>query len=136
MKFKIKNNNNSNNVYFAHVGKVCDFYKFRCWMYGAIEAANEEEQKNFEAYYFAMCLLLPKEAFMREVNSLGGLKTVLCDNDKIYRISKIFKVEIPLVKVRINDFIKQQEEMEKEQLYQEEKPPVRSKVKIKNNIKK
>lgn len=124
---KFKNNNNYN---FAHKGKICDFYKFRCWMYGAIEAANEEEQKNFEAYYFAMCLLLPEEAFMREVNSLGGLKTVLCDDDKIYRISKIFKVEIPLVKVRINDFIKQQEKMENEQLHQDKKTHILSKRKF------
>lgn len=129
---------------YAHRGKKGDYMNFLCWMYNVKEPTNEEEQRNFEAYYFGMCLILPYDLFMVKVCELGGLKEVLCNNIKIEMLSEFFKAPESLVKVRINDLIKRQEEKEKEQAKKEleekteedknKKTPKKVKIKLKRSI--
>lgn len=118
------------NKSFGHIGKVWDFDNFYCWMYGVKKPINEEDQKTLEACYFAMCILLPKELFLQIVDCLGGLKTVWCDNQKIFAISKFFRVETSLVKVRIYDFIKQEEEKSRERQQKTNKKPLNVNVRV------
>lgn len=131
MRFKKQKNTET---FFAHRTKIWDFDNFYCWMYGVDQPNNEEELKDFEACYFAMCLLLPKELFLQEVGYLGGLKTVLCDNNKMFQLSKKFKVPMSLVKVRISDFIKQHEIIDNNETKKENKHSVKEKVKMKKSI--
>ena len=50
---------------------------------------NESEKEDFEASYFAMCLLLPKEPFLDTVNYLGGI-------DECYKNNNIKDVTLKL----------------------------------------
>ena len=135
-RFRVKNTKDiKNSVLYGHRGQITDYMNFLCWMYNVKEATTEEEQRNFEAYYFGMCLILPYDLFMVKVCELGGLKEVLCNNIKIEMLSEFFKAPQSLVKVRINDLIRRQEEKEKEEQTKteeekENKKPVK-KVKIK-----
>ena len=104
---------------YAHIGKKGDYMNFLCWMYNVKEPTNEEELRDFEAHYFAMCLELPYDLFMVKVCELGGLEAVLCNDFKIEMLSKYFKAPESLVKVRIYDLIRRQEEKEKEQAKKE-----------------
>ena len=129
---------------YAHIGKKGDYMNFLCWMYNVKEPTNEEELRDFEAHYFAMCLELPYDLFMVKVCELGGLEAVLCNDFKIEMLSKYFKAPESLVKVRINDLIKRQEEKEKEQAKKEleekaeedknKKTPKKVKIKLKRSI--
>ena len=117
---------------------------FLCWMYNVKEPTNEEELRDFEAHYFAMCLELPYDLFMVKVCELGGLEAVLCNDFKIEMLSKYFKAPESLVKVRIYDLIRRQEEKEKEQAKKEleekaeedknKKTPKKVKIKLKRSI--
>lgn len=140
-RFRGKNTKDTkNSVLYGHRGQITDYMNFLCWMYNVKEATTEEEQRNFEAYYFGMCLILPYDLFMVKVCELGGLKEVLCNNIKIEMLSEFFKAPQSLVKVRINDLIRRQEEKEKEgQIKTEEekenkKPVKKVKIKIKRSI--
>ena len=104
---------------YAHIGKKGDYMNFLCWMYNVKEPTNEEELRDFEAHYFAMCLELPYDLFMVKVCELGGLEAVLCNDFKIEMLSKYFKAPESLVEVRIYDLIRRQEEKEKEQAKKE-----------------
>lgn len=129
---------------YAHRGKEGDYMNFLCWMYNVKEPTNEEELRDFEAHYFAMCLELPYDLFMVKVCELGGLEAVLCNDFKIEILSKYFKAPESLVKVRINDLIRRQEEKEKEQAKKEleeqaeedknKKAPKKVKIKLKRSI--
>ena len=129
---------------YAHIGKKGDYMNFLCWMYNVKEPTNEEELRDFEAHYFAMCLELPYDLFMVKVCELGGLEAVLCYDFKIEMLSKYFKAPESLVKVRIYDLIRRQEEKEKEQAKKEleekaeedknKKTPKKVKIKLKRSI--
>lgn len=129
---------------YAHIGKKGDYMNFLCWMYNVKEPTNEEELRDFEAHYFAMCLELPYDLFMVKVCELGGLEAVLCNDFKIEMLSKYFKAPESLVKVRIYDLIRRQEEKEKEQAKKEleekaeedknKKTPKKVKIKLKRSI--
>lgn len=74
---------------------------------------TKKEQEEFEAGYFALCLLLPKDDFLKIVDVFGGIDVVK-DNDEIQSaIARLFNVEKILVKIRIKylieDMIKNQE---------------------------
>ena len=140
-RFRVKNTKDiKNSVLYGHRGQITDYMNFLCWMYNVKEATTEEEQRNFEAYYFGMCLILPYDLFMVKVCELGGLKEVLCNNIKIEMLSEFFKAPQSLVKVRINDLIRRQEEKEKEEQTKTEeekenkKPVKKVKIKIKRSI--
>lgn len=67
---------------------------------GNKEIGSEEDLKEFQTSYFAMCILLPKKSFTSIVNRLGGLNE--CKNQsKIEFLSKIFMVDPILVIARI-----------------------------------
>ena len=145
-RFREKNTKNTKDTketkdtaLYAHIGKKGDYMNFLCWMYNVKEPTNEEELRDFEAHYFAMCLELPYDLFMVKVCELGGLEAVLCNDFKIEMLSKYFKAPESLVKVRIYDLIRRQEEKEKEQTKTEEekeikKPVKKVKIKIKRSI--
>ena len=127
---------------YAHIGKKGDYMNFLCWMYNVKEPTNEEELRDFEAHYFAMCLELPYDLFMVKVCELGGLEAVLCNDFKIEMLSKYFKAPESLVKVRIYDLIRRQEEKEQAKKELEEKAeedknkktPKKVKIKLKRSI--
>lgn len=136
-RFRGKNTKDTkNSVLYGHRGQITDYMNFLCWMYNVKEATTEEEQRNFEAYYFGMCLILPYDLFMVKVCELGGLKEVLCNNIKIEMLSKYFNAPESLVKVRINDLIRRQEEQEKEQKEKEEQPKIEEENYNKKSVKK
>lgn len=63
---------------------------------------NETEKEEVEASYFAMCLLLPRELFLEAVNYLGGIDECYKINN-IEALSRLFRVEDKLVRVRLKD---------------------------------
>ena len=63
---------------------------------------NESEKEDFEASYFAMCLLLPKEPFLDTVNYLGGIDECY-KNNNIILLSRLFNVEDKLIRVRLKE---------------------------------
>lgn len=129
-------------AHYAHIGKKGDYMNFLCWMYNVKEPTNEEELRDFKAHYFAMCLVLPYDLFMVKVCESGGLEAVLCNDFKIEMLSKYFKTPKSLVKVRINDLIRRQEEKEQAKKELEEKAeedknkktPKKVKIKLKRSI--
>lgn len=63
---------------------------------------NETEKEEVEASYFAMCLLLPRESFLEAINYLGGIDECYKINN-IKALSRLFRVEDKLVRVRLKD---------------------------------
>ena len=63
---------------------------------------SKTEKEDFEASYFAMCLLLPRESFLNMVNYLGGFDECY-KMDNITILSRVFNVEKRLVNVRLKD---------------------------------
>ncbi len=55
------------------------------------------------AYYMAMCLLLPEISFLKKVNEMGGIETVVVDADAQRKLSDIFEVEEEIVELRIRE---------------------------------
>lgn len=90
---------------FAHLSKEKDIENFYKIMYGKKKILTDKDTKNFEASYFAMCLLLPKTPFLEIVNFLGGLESVNTDKEKKESIARLFNVETKLVSVRIYDLL-------------------------------
>lgn len=60
-------------------------------------------EQESESFYMAMCLLLPKESFLREVDELGGLSIVIADYDSKEILANKFRVEKGLVDLRIRE---------------------------------
>lgn len=60
-------------------------------------------EQESESFYMAMCLLLPKESFLREVDELGGLSIVVADYDSKEILANKFRVEKGLVDLRIRE---------------------------------
>lgn len=61
---------------------------------------TKKEQKDVDASYFAMCILIPEKKFKDIIKLLGGIEK--CYNEEnIDILSKIFKVEKRLLLVRL-----------------------------------
>jgi len=102
----------NDNSKFAHRSKISNIENFYKIMSGKKKIITKRDNYEFEASYFAMCLLLPKDSFLKMIDFLGGIEKVKSDQDSIDCLARIFNVEEQLVKVRINDIISQQKEQE------------------------
>lgn len=102
-------------VRYAHRTKNSDFENFYNIMYGVREIKTKKEEQDFEACYFAMCLLLPKESFLQTIEILGGMDMVMRDFTRRQSLARFFNVEPRLVKVRMWDLLSQEEQKQQEQ---------------------
>lgn len=62
---------------------------------------DEETKKEAEAYYFAICLLVPKESFIKVLDYYGGLDIVSISTIKKEKIAKHFKVPVDIINLRL-----------------------------------
>ena len=99
----------SNNKFADRVSKK-DIENFYNVMNGKKTILTKKEQEEFEASYFAMCLLIPKETFLNVVNCFGGLETVKNNPTIKAGLARLFFVEEKLINIRINDLIEQQKD--------------------------
>lgn len=81
------------------------FYKF---MSGEKKILTEEEKLEFETSYFAMCILLPEESFLKIIDLLGEIEVMKSSYENKSFIAQKFKVSYDLVEIRINDLLLQQ----------------------------
>ncbi len=102
----------SNNNKFGHISKKSNFENFYKIMSGEKKIITKKDEYEFEASYFAMCILLPKDSFIPFVEFLGGLEKVKLDKDSIDCLARVFNVESRLVEIRISDIISQEKERE------------------------
>ncbi len=93
---------------FAHKSKESNIENFYKIMSGKKKIITKRDEYEFEASYFAMCLLLPKDFFLEMVDFLGGIEKVKTDKDNIACLARIFNVEYRLVETRINDILSQE----------------------------
>ena len=98
---------------FAHRSRESNSENFYKIMSGEKKIITKKDEYEFEASYFAMCLLLPKNYFLKMIEFLGGIKKVKSDPDSIACIARVFNVEYKLVEARINDIISQEKEQTK-----------------------
>ncbi len=77
---------------------------------------SERLEKESEAIYMAMCLLMPKESFLKEVEKLGGLDTVIADYTAQESLAKVFGVELSLAELRVREFYIEKLQNQKEQI--------------------
>lgn len=66
---------------------------------------NDEQENEFDASYMAMCLLLPIDAFKKEIIDNGGLIEVSKNKSKIRKIAAKFEVSEKLVLCRIKSLM-------------------------------
>ena len=97
----------------AHILKQQNIENFYKYMSGEKEIITNKDNEEFEASYFAMCLLLPKKAFLEVVNVFGGLEKVKKDFTTKQAIARLFFVEPKLVSIRIDDLLSRQNENSK-----------------------
>lgn len=91
---------------YAHKSLNKDLNKFCDYMYGCKTPKTKRDIENFEASYFAMCLLLPKEVLLEtSIVLCGSLKAVLENEDYFNSIAALFNVEPWLLKLRIDDIL-------------------------------
>ncbi len=60
-----------------------------------------DEQQDYEANVFAVCLLMPKEKLLKEINKDGGLD-LAGDNKRINEVCKIFGVSQQALAFRLS----------------------------------
>lgn len=99
---------------FAHRNKLKYLENFYKIMYGKKKIITKIDEYEYEASYFAMCLLLPKDIFMKMVDVFGGIEKVSSSKEYIAALSRLFFVEEELVKVRIKDIYS--DELEKKHI--------------------
>ena len=104
----------SDNTKFAHRSKESNIENFYKIMSGEKKIITKRDEYEFEASYFAMCLLLPKDSFLKMIEFLGGIEKVKTDEDSIACLARVFNVEHRLVETRISDIISQEKEKQKE----------------------
>jgi len=109
-----------NNRQFAHLTKIKDIENFYKIMTGEKKILTKKDKLEWEANYFAMCLLLPRQLFMNLVEFLGGIEFVKNNYDAKCCLSRIFFVEYRLVEIRINELL-ERINLEKEDNYKLEK---------------
>ena len=78
---------------------------------GIKKIETEKEKKIFEAAYFAMCFLLPKEAFLKMAEALGGMEFVSSCERLVDFMADYFKVPGFLVRARIKDLLSQKQQV-------------------------
>ena len=103
-----------NNNQFAHRTKESNLENFYKIMSGEKKIITKRDKYEFEASYFGMCLLLPKDSFLDMIEFLGGMEKVKIDEGSIACLARVFNVEHRLVKTRISDIISQEKEQKKE----------------------
>ena len=99
-----------NNSKFAHILKPDALENFYKIMSGEKKVITKRDEKEWEASYFAMCLLLPKKTFLEVINVFGGMEKVRADFTLKQAIARLFYVEPKLVSIRINDLLEQQKD--------------------------
>ena len=104
-----------NNNKFAHRSKKSNIENFYRIMSGEKKIITKRDEAEFEASYFAMCLLLPKDFFSQMIEFLGGMDKVKSDYDSKTALARVFNVEYRLVEIRIADILSQEKQQEKEQ---------------------
>lgn len=102
-----------NNNQYAHILKQQNIEKFYKFMSGEKEIITNKDNEEFEASYFAMCLLLPEKTFLNVINVFGGLEKVKKDFTTKQAIARLFFVEPKLVSIRIDDLLSRQNENSK-----------------------
>lgn len=71
-----------------------------------MKSDNESERQEIEANAFAMCLLMPEEFVLKEINHMGGNFDI--ENSKIIKkLAKKFRVSMPIMTLRIGQLSKQ-----------------------------
>ena len=91
---------------YAHKAMTKDLIKFCDYMYGRKTPKTKRDIENFEANYFAMCLLLPENLLMETTLVLCGSLKVLLENREYFNcIATLFNVEPWLLKVRIDEIL-------------------------------
>lgn len=90
---------------------IDNFYKI---MSGEKKLITKRDEEEFEASYFAMCILLPKEAFLQMIDFLGGMESVKSNTNSKKCLARVFNVEYRLVETRINDLLSQEKQQEKD----------------------
>lgn len=103
----------SDNAKFAHRSKESNIENFYKIMSGEKKIITKRDEYEFEASYFAMCLL-PKDSFIKMIEFLGGIEQVKTDEDSIACLACVFNVEHRLVETRISDIVSQEKEQKKE----------------------
>ena len=111
---------NNNNV-FADRTKISDIKNFYKVLSGEKKIMTKRNEYEFEASYFAMCLLLPKDFFLQVIEILGGIEKVKSDQDSIACIARLFNVEYRLVEARIVDIFSQEKENTKVKINKKKK---------------
>ena len=79
------------------------------------EIKDDYEKQEVEACYFAMALLMPIGAFLSVIKQYGGLEETYKDYRKIEKIAELFRVEEQLVRCRIKEEIRS--ENNKKEIY-------------------
>ena len=120
------------NNQFAHRTKKSNIEKFYKIMSNKKKIITKKDKHEFEASYFAMCLLLPKNSFLKMVDFLGGIEKVKTDEDSIACLARVFNVEYRLVEARISDIISQEKEQKKEQSKSKKYKREKKGIKIRN----
>lgn len=69
-------------------------------MSGKKKIITKRDEYEFEASYFAMCLL-PKDLFLKIIEFLGGIDKVKTNENNIAYLSRIFNVENRLIKAKL-----------------------------------
>lgn len=64
---------------------------------------KDEQDREEEANYFAMCLLMPRDLVVEEVRKLGGVD--LADDRKMGELAARFGVSISLMATRIGQLM-------------------------------
>ena len=82
-------------------------------MSGKKKIITKRDKYEFEASYFAMCLLLPKDFFLQMIEFLGGMEKVKTNQDSKACLARVFNVEYRLVEARINDILTQEKKESK-----------------------
>ncbi len=91
---------------YAHKSLDKDINKFCDFMYGRKTPKTKRDIENYEASYFAMCLLLPEELLLEtSIVLCGSLKAVLENVDYFNSIAALFNVEPWLLKLRIDNIL-------------------------------
>ena len=105
-----------NNNRFAHTLKKSNIENFYKIMSGEKKVITKKDESEFEASYFAMCLLIPKEFFLQMIEFLGGIEIVKSDSDRKECLARVFNVEYKLIEARISDLLSQETEQSKSKL--------------------
>ena len=120
----------NNNNQFAHRSKKSNLENFYKIMSGEKKIITKRDEYEFEASYFAMCILLPKDFFLKIIDFLGGMEKVKTNEDSIACLARVFNVEHRLVKTRISDIISQEKEQKKEHVKSKKLKRVNKKRKV------